>query len=163
MKSQDLNRRQARWALYLSRFDYELVRKPGTSMGKADALSRREDHAVGVENDNKAMTVIPAERIRANEVTRVHGLEEKILDRVRNAQRNLSEDSLTGFELDNEGFARLNSKIYVPEDKQLCQDIISMYHDSTPAGHGGAEKTLELVSCYYYWSGSRTDIKDYCS
>jgi len=37
-----LNRRQARWALYLSRFDFEndLISQ-GSAMGKADALSRR--------------------------------------------------------------------------------------------------------------------------
>jgi len=43
MKAQKLNRRQARWALYLSRFDFTLKHVPGTKMGKADGLSRRSD------------------------------------------------------------------------------------------------------------------------
>jgi hypothetical protein len=63
MKSQDLNCRQARWAQYLSRFDYLLINKPGTLMGKADALSRREDHAVGIEKDNKETVFIPSSRV----------------------------------------------------------------------------------------------------
>jgi hypothetical protein len=67
MKSQDLNRCQARWALYLSQFDYTLINKPGTSMGKAYALSRREDHMAGMENDNKQMTFIPENYIRSLE------------------------------------------------------------------------------------------------
>jgi len=43
MSSQKLNRRQARWALFLSHFDFKLVHVPGTKMGKADGLSRRPD------------------------------------------------------------------------------------------------------------------------
>jgi hypothetical protein len=37
--AQKLNRQQARWSLYLSRFDFSLHHKPGRSMGKPDALS----------------------------------------------------------------------------------------------------------------------------
>jgi len=40
MNSQKLNYRQARWALYLSRFDFTLKHVPGSSMGKANSLSR---------------------------------------------------------------------------------------------------------------------------
>jgi len=39
MKAQKLNRRQARWALYLSRFDFTLKHVAGAKMGKADGLS----------------------------------------------------------------------------------------------------------------------------
>ena len=41
--SQNLNHRQTRWALYLSRFDFVLKYVPGTKMGKANGLSRRSD------------------------------------------------------------------------------------------------------------------------
>jgi len=40
MSSQKLNHRQARWALYLSRFNFVLKHVPGKSMGKVDSLSR---------------------------------------------------------------------------------------------------------------------------
>jgi len=43
MRVQKLNRRQARWALYLSRFNFMLKHVPGSRMGKADSLSRRPD------------------------------------------------------------------------------------------------------------------------
>ena len=43
MKVQKLNRRQARWALYLSWFDFTLKHVAGAKMGKADRLSRRAD------------------------------------------------------------------------------------------------------------------------
>ena len=40
MKRQDLNRRQAQWAQYLSRFNFKWVHKVGAQMGKPNALSR---------------------------------------------------------------------------------------------------------------------------
>jgi len=52
MKVQKLNRRQARWMLYLSRFDFTLKHVAEAKMGKADGLSRRVDWKVGVERDN---------------------------------------------------------------------------------------------------------------
>ena len=53
MKVQKLNRRQARWVLYLSRFDFTLKYVPGTKIGKTDVLSKRLDWKVGVEKDNE--------------------------------------------------------------------------------------------------------------
>jgi len=43
MKAQKLNRRQAQWALYLSRFDFTLKHVLGTKMEKVDGLSRQSD------------------------------------------------------------------------------------------------------------------------
>ena len=63
MKQQDLNRRQARWAQYLSQFNFKWVHKAGAQMGKPDALSCREDHAVGIQDDNTMVLVIPQEQI----------------------------------------------------------------------------------------------------
>ena len=53
MKAQKLNRRQVRWALYLSQFDFTLKHVVGTKIGKVDGLSRRVDWKVGVDRDNE--------------------------------------------------------------------------------------------------------------
>ena len=55
-KAQTLNRRQARWSLYLSRFDFTLHHKPGKLMGRPDTLSRRPDH--GASTDNQDVTLL---------------------------------------------------------------------------------------------------------
>ena len=53
MTAKKLNCRQARWSLYLSRFDFVLHHHLGTSMGKCDALSRQANHSDGnVDNCN---------------------------------------------------------------------------------------------------------------
>jgi len=60
MKAQKLNQRQARWVLYLSRFNFMLKHILGSKMGKADSLSRRPEWEVGVEkNDEDEMLVKP--------------------------------------------------------------------------------------------------------
>jgi hypothetical protein len=43
LSAQKLNRRQARWNLILSEYNFTLHHKPGHQMLKADALSRRPD------------------------------------------------------------------------------------------------------------------------
>ena len=63
MSNQKLNRRQARWALYLSRFDFTLKHISGSKMGKADGLSRRPDWEVRVEKDNEEQTLVKKEWI----------------------------------------------------------------------------------------------------
>ena len=68
MTRQDLNRRQACWAQYLSRFNLKWLHKAGVTMGKADVLSRYEDHMIGIEDNNKGVLVIPPEHVRQNQV-----------------------------------------------------------------------------------------------
>src|SRR5712672_42774 len=44
---QKLSRRQARWSLFLSEYNFSIIHKPG-AFNKADALSRRPDHKEGM-------------------------------------------------------------------------------------------------------------------
>jgi len=53
MKVQKLNRRQARWTLYLSQFDFILKYVAESKIGKADKLSKRADWKVVVDKDNE--------------------------------------------------------------------------------------------------------------
>jgi len=55
MTAKKLNRRQARWSLYLACFDFKLIHRPGRSMGKPDALSRRPDHGKGASDNEDAI------------------------------------------------------------------------------------------------------------
>jgi len=79
MMSQKLNRRQARWALYLSQFNFKLKHVPGKSIEKADKLSRRPDWQEGVERDNKDQKLIKPEWVREAEMLVEEGdLKERI-------------------------------------------------------------------------------------
>ena len=82
IKAQKLNRRQAQWALYLSRFDFTLKHVPGKKMGKADGLSRRPDWKVGVDRDNKDQVVIKNNWICNLQEVVIEGLEVEILEKI---------------------------------------------------------------------------------
>uniref|UniRef100_A0A0W0FDK0 RNA-directed DNA polymerase n=1 Tax=Moniliophthora roreri TaxID=221103 RepID=A0A0W0FDK0_MONRR len=56
--AQKLNRRQARWSLFLSEFDLGLVHIPGKSITQADALSRWSNEQDDVDSDNEDIIVL---------------------------------------------------------------------------------------------------------
>ena len=58
MTAKQLNQRQARWSLYLSRFDFTLHHKPERLMGKPEALSHRSNHSTGAD-DNSDIILLP--------------------------------------------------------------------------------------------------------
>ena len=59
--AQDLSRRQVRWALYLSRFDFILVHHPGKANTQADPLSHMPQHRVVDSDDNQQKIVLKPE------------------------------------------------------------------------------------------------------
>ena len=59
-------------------------------------------------------------------------------------------DSTAMWEEDN-GFVYYKGRLYVPNDHQLCKDIVKSCHDALTGGHPGKNGTIELVSCYYWW------------
>ena len=87
MKVQKLNRRQACWALYLSRFNFTLKYVPRTKMRKVDRLGRRPDWKVGVEKDNENQKLIKEEWICSLEEVVIEGPEVDILEKIKIARR----------------------------------------------------------------------------
>src|SRR5258707_1681343 len=51
--------------------------------------------------------------------------------------------------------------VYVPKDPQLHHDIVHSHHDSGMTSHPGWWKTLELVSCNYWWPGISHYVASY--
>ena len=151
MKAQKLNRRQAQWALYLSRFDFTLKHVPGTKMGKADGLSRQSDWKVGVEKDNDNQVFIKDNWIHSLEEVVIEGPEIDIVEKIKKARsknkkivriveemKKAKVKELRGEEWKIEGDLVIKEgKIYVPKDVELRAEIIRLHHDVLAAGHGG--------------------------
>ena len=91
MTAKKLNRRQARWSLYLAHFNFKLIYRPGCSIGKPDTLSQRPDYGNGA-SDNKDVILLQPEllAIQALEEVQLEGLEKDILREIR--QENQKED-----------------------------------------------------------------------
>ena len=100
-------------------------------MGKADALSHREDHAVGVADDNKGVTVILPSQVCS--LPLIDDIRKKIFDALvtwteTEVYRLCKEKGVCkehdGFLYDSSG------QMYVPDNDSLCMHIIATHHDS---------------------------------
>jgi transposase InsO family protein len=167
MKSQDLNRRQARWALYLSRFNFHLVYKVGSSMGKADALSRREDHAIGIEEDNKDVVLIKPEWLRdigrtdkETAITIDSVLTEEIVKATKKEEKDQKIDK-KNLHKEKNGLYTYKGRIYIPKDTVLRTRILTLHHDTPVAGHPGEYKTQKLVERSFWWPKLKDEVKEY--
>ena len=175
MRAQKVNRRQVRWALYLSRFDFTLKHMVGSKMGKVDGLSRRADWKVGIEKDNDNQVFIKDNWICSMYEVVVEGPEVELVEKIKKA-RSKDEDvvrvveemkkarikELQGNEWKIEGDLVLKEgKIYVLKDEELRAEVVQLHHDVPAAGHGGRWKTVELVTRNYWWPGVTRDVGKY--
>ena len=71
IKVQKLNKRQARWALYLSRFNFTLKHIPGSKMEKADSLSKRLDQEIEIEKNNEDEKLVKLEWLEVRKTKKV--------------------------------------------------------------------------------------------
>ncbi|KAJ3533934.1 hypothetical protein NMY22_g7130 [Coprinellus aureogranulatus] len=72
--AQDLSRRQCRWSLYLSRFNFFLTHRPGKANTQADPLSRMPHHRISDADDNRQQTVLRPEhfaKLAATSMTKI--------------------------------------------------------------------------------------------
>ena len=178
MSTKLLNRRQVRWSEFLSRFNFQIVYRPGKANGKPDALTRRSGDLPreGYERLlHQSQTMIKTHNLRIDSTTLDQTDVEKTLDELfnegydndpipRQALDNLHNGkprhktlSMAECE-DNEGKLRYRKKLYVPEYTRLRLKIMDNHHSSPAAGHPGRSRTLELLSRELYWPKMHQDI-----
>ncbi|KAJ2914471.1 hypothetical protein MD484_g5943, partial [Candolleomyces efflorescens] len=180
MKSQVLNRRQARWAMFLTEFDFQLTWGPGAK-NPADAPSRRPDFAPKKGDDVLTQqyksiltpyhtqqiipTQEPAIKISATSSLTTLAIDNsELLDRFKRAYQEDSEwreALLQG----NEDFSTHdnivfhNGRVFVP--KPLRLDILHQCHDAVLSGHPGRTLTTKNILRNYSWPGLYTFVRRY--
>ena len=153
MKVQKLNRKQARQALYLSRFDFMLKNVLGSRIGKTNSLSRRLDWKVGVERDNENKTLVKSEWLVVRKTEKVEIIVERVdlLEKVRQSKvkddkvvKAVEEMKQVGVKIlrDKEqrevnGIIYKERKVYIPKDNKLRTKIVRLYHDILVIEHRG--------------------------
>ena len=152
---QDLTCRQAQWSLFLTRFNFILKHKPGKTMKRADPMSRRPDHELGVEEDNREKTLLKPEYFAIRAIQPTHSSivdDSKLLERIREALKNdemtkAYQELLTkgprefGKDLKEwhleDGLLLHRGKVYIPKDDKLRADLVKLHHDFPGTGHPG--------------------------
>src|SRR5690606_1432118 len=141
--AQDLSRRQARWALYLSRFRFSLTHRPGKTNTQADALSRLDVHQVSDAEDNKQQVVLKPElfaKLAAAHTVLANPLEDRLrrastresqvldgLAQLRKSGPRRLTSGLAEWEEDN-GLVYYKGRVYVPPDDELRRDVLKQCH-----------------------------------
>ena len=133
MSSQNLNCRQAQWALYLSRFNFTLKHVPGSKMGKADGLSRRSNWEKGGEGDNKERALLKPEWVQSIRIEEVIMERIDILEKIRKLEakddeviKAVEKMKKAGVKMlrdeewrEEDGLMLREGKVYVPKDEAL--------------------------------------------
>jgi hypothetical protein len=151
---QKLSRRQARWSLFLSQFNFAIIHKPG-AFNKADALSRRPDHKERMPPSDEKRILLDSKflSVRATRPTAIEPYDSALRQRIKNSQtydtevskalENILKNgprSLTkGLEDWNleDGVILHRGHVYIPKDNDLRHDTMKQYHDHPATGHPG--------------------------
>ena len=106
-------------------------------MEKADALSRREDHMIGIEEDNKGVLVILPEHIRQNQVL-ICDEGDKIYKKIKEATSKLPESEVFMISKDwkeDDDVIMKDKQMYIPDKEDLQLQVVKLHHDILVAGH----------------------------
>ena len=170
-----LNRRQARWSLLLSSYNFTITYRPGAHNTKADALSRRADYIPqNAKEERPPLLRLQDERITYNPTAVGYlsaTLPQDLEDRVRSAYQDdsvtqsilkeLEKGPVEHFTLSEDGLLLFRNLIFIPNKKELRIQIIKLNHDELTAGHYGLEKTIERIMRNYYFYGLRQLTEQY--
>jgi hypothetical protein len=78
--------------------------------------------------------------------------EESVAKAARELQKDKGRGTVKSAEWpESDGLLMFHGKIYVPKDRELRHCIFEQYYDMCITRHAGHFKTLELVSCNYWW------------
>uniref|UniRef100_A0A0W0G8H9 Putative pro-pol protein n=1 Tax=Moniliophthora roreri TaxID=221103 RepID=A0A0W0G8H9_MONRR len=168
--AQKLNRRQARWSLFLSEFDLGLVHIPGKSITQADALSRRTNEQDDVNSDNEDIVVLPdrlfikgidlelkediAERLGLDDFHK-SALEQLLHQGVPPIKSALSDWKIEG------DLLFFQNRVYVPNNMDLRRQIVQSIHETPGVGHPGQWNTVEQVQRDFWWPGMAKFIRSF--
>jgi len=132
-----------------------LVYKAGTTNGRADALSRREDLGEGTENPvNRDITFFPEAIIAARAV---HMRKDKpLIDRIKEETK---KHDRSAFAQKRNGLWEVKGWIWVPPACRM--EALRQCHDTPVAGHVGRYRTTKLLERFYIWEGLQGDIRKY--
>ncbi|KAK3557959.1 hypothetical protein QTP86_004642 [Hemibagrus guttatus] len=133
-----LNPRQARWALFFTRFQFTVSYRPGSKNGKADALSRQSE---GAGDPRQPDLILPATALLApvrwdlmGDIRRAHAEEPPPADCPPR-------------------------RLFVPP--QFQPQVMRWVHEAPSSGHPGTRRFAQLVSHRFWWLFLGSDVEDF--
>ncbi|KAK3555671.1 hypothetical protein QTP86_027417 [Hemibagrus guttatus] len=130
-----LNPRQARWALFFTRFQFTVTYRPGSKNGKADALSRGFETA----SEPTVEPILPATAILAP------------------VRWNLVEEIQRSHADEPPPAGCLPNRIFVPSQFRL--QVMQWIHEASSSGHPGIQRSTQLVRHQFCWPSLASNVE----
>ena len=155
----------------LQDYNFTLKHILGKTNTKADILSRKDQ--VNTKEDNKDIQLLKNEMWTRKTTARITMLGQKvmpeegnILKRIR--KNNTREKEVTqalerndGLTWEEDRVAYMEGRVYVPNNKELKEEILREHYDPADVGHPGQHRMQELIKRTYWWPGLKEDVKKY--
>jgi len=191
MTTKKLSRRQARWAEFLSQYNFKITYRPEAANSKADALTRREDlHLTRVKEDPNINQTMLTKAMLSDEVIKDLGIstvKEEQLDEASPADvtatladivisankadplfKQLRTTKRTRGQLEGWRLAScenvnniLRYKGKVAVPNSLRRQVIQEVHSGLEIGHTGIKKTMAAIRGSYRWPTLYNDTKQF--
>lgn len=133
-----LNPRQARWALFFTRFQFTITYRPGSRNIKPDALSRKDSET---EENEDPENILPPDCV-------VGAISWEIESLIRAAQ-DTEPDPGTG----------PPGKLFVPQS--VRSRVLQWAHNSKFTCHPGINRTTSFVQRSFWWPSLVADVKEF--
>ncbi|KAK3530048.1 hypothetical protein QTP86_010336 [Hemibagrus guttatus] len=133
-----LNPRQARWAIFFTRFAFTVTYRPGSKNGKADALSRQFE---ADDEPTQPDVILPATAILAP-------VQWNLIEEIRRAHTD--EPPPAGCP---------STKLFVP--LHFRQQVMQWVHEAPSSGHPGIRRSTQLVRNRFWWPSLGSDVEEY--
>ena len=166
-----LNGRQARWYLKLQDYDFTLRHIPGKMNTKADILLRKDQ--VNTKEDNNDVQLLKDEMWSRKIVGKIWVFDNRKVveetDIIKKIKKNGTREKEVLQALQKEDgsawkedeVAYIEGKIYIPNNKEIKDEILKEHHDPADVGHPGQHRMQELIKKTYWWPGLKEDVKKY--
>jgi hypothetical protein len=159
-KEMDISTRQEKYLRLMAKYDFEIIPCKGSENGRADALSRREDHFEPMPKLTSPMFRETREgHYELVSIDTLLTIEDgnPILDKIKDEVSNWTPEQFPDDVTLTEGLPYRNNKLWVPEALQT--ETTKAVHEHPLHGHKGITKTLEQVQRYYAFSGMKKIAK----
>jgi len=146
-ESHKLNGRQARWYLKLQDYDFTLKHIPGKTNTKADILSWKNQ--VNTKEDNKDVQLLKDEMWTRKTTAKVMMLGQKAMtekgDIIKKIRKNNTREKEVvqaleknnGLVWEEDGVAYMEGRVYVPNNKEIREEILKEHHNPADIRHLG--------------------------
>ena len=152
-------------------YDFILRHILGKTNTKADILSRKDQ--VDTKEDNKDVQLLKDEMWSRKIVGKIWIFDNRKvveeMDIIKRIKKNRTREKKIvqalqkedGLAWEEDEVAYMEGRIYIPNNKDIKEEILKEHHDPADVRYPGQHRMQELIKRTYWWPGLKEDVKKY--